>query len=98
MSQPTDHGAVYIAAHKYMPELGARHSHYEPVCHSISLTGLAATHDVYVVGTPADLHNWALAVLAVADQAAAVEAKLMAGPLLNGKPVEPATNDEFVGL
>jgi hypothetical protein len=94
MTRPTDHGGIWIAAHRHTPELGARHDHYSPACHSIQLTGFDAQTDIYVTGTPGELHAWALTVLAVADQAAAVEAK-MDGPLLNGKPVTPATDEEF---
>lgn len=91
---------LHIDAENTAPQAHLRHSHYTPARHSITLLDPDALDSVYVVGTPGQLHAFGLAVVAAADQAARAEAAAvkMDGPLLNGKPVEPATDDEFVGL
>lgn len=91
---------VHIDVEKTAPAAHVRHAHYTPARHSITLLDPAALDSIYVSGTPGQLHAFGLAVVAAADQAARVEAAAvrMDGPLLNGKPVEPATDEEFVGL
>lgn len=98
MTKPSNHSSTWFPAHSAMPDLGARHAHYDPPCWSIVLSGVDGANDIYVTGTPADLHAFALRVIAVADQAAAAEAKLAGRPTLHGRTLEPAPDEEFVGL
>lgn len=72
--RPQHSSTVFLAARKLYPRLGLRHDHYTPPAWSINLLGVDDINNAYLHGTPAELHNLALALLAVADQAAAAEA------------------------
>jgi hypothetical protein len=72
--RPQDHSTTFLAARKLAPRLGLCHDNYTPPVWSIRLTDWDSSHTLYVTGTPAELHNVALAILAAADQAAEAEA------------------------
>jgi hypothetical protein len=71
---PQDHSTTFLAARKLAPRLGICHDNYTPAAWSIRLTDWDSSHSLYVTGTPAELHNVALAIIAAADGAAADQA------------------------
>jgi hypothetical protein len=76
--RPQDHSTTFLAARKLAPRLGLRHDNYTPAAWAIHLTDWDSSHSLHVMGTPAELHSVALAILAAADQAAAAEAEALA--------------------
>lgn len=75
MTKSHTHGLLLTDAKTCVPVYGLRHADGE---HSVTLTAPQTSIALHLLGTPAELHNVALAIIAAADQAAAVEAERQA--------------------
>jgi hypothetical protein len=96
--RPQDHSTTFLAARKLAPRLGLCHDNYTPPVWSIRLTDWDSSHTLYVTGTPAELHNVALAILAAFELAAldalAEWARVTGADISHVEPIHVIETDE----